>query len=239
MDRAQLQGFLAREMSLEEIGRRVDRHPSTVSYWLRKHGLRAAHRDKHLAKGVVVHEELRRLVGEGLTQRELAERMGVSQSTIRHWLTRLDLTTLAGERHYGPDGRRLPGVTRRCPKHGVTVYVLSGRERYRCKRCRQEAVVKRRQTVKELLIADAGGKCVVCGYHRHPAALHFHHVDPSTKEFGLSTRGVARSLEKARLEARKCVLLCATCHAEVEAGVTPLPPAALTPRAGFEPAWPD
>jgi hypothetical protein len=36
--------------------------------------------------------------------------------------------------------------------------------------------------------------------------------------FHLSLRGVTRSLEKLREEARKCVLLCATCHAEVEAG---------------------
>jgi hypothetical protein len=36
-------------------------------------------------------------------------------------------------------------------------------------------------------------------------------------------KGVARSLEKARAEPRKCVLLCANCHAEVEAGVLGLP----------------
>jgi transposase len=229
MDRDRLQGFLAHGMSLEEIAWRVGRHPSTVAYWLHKHGLRAAHRDKHLAKGVVVPKEMRRLVDDGLTQRELAERIGVSQTTVRHWLTRLGLRTMATKRHRNPTARPLPEITRRCPKHGVTTYVRSGRQRYRCKQCRQEAVVKRRQRVKELLIADAGGKCVVCGYDRHPAALQFHHLDPATKEFGLSSRGVARSLEKARSEARKCVLLCATCHAEVEAGVTLLPPAANSP----------
>jgi hypothetical protein len=30
---------------------------------------------------------------------------------------------------------------------------------------------------------------------------------------------VARSLERCREEARKCVLLCANCHAEVEGGI--------------------
>jgi RNA polymerase-binding transcription factor DksA len=29
---------------------------------------------------------------------------------------------------------------------------------------------------------------------------------------------MARSIERARLEARKCVLLCSNCHAEVECG---------------------
>ena len=54
---------------------------------------------------------------------------------------------------------------------------------------------------------------------RYAAALQFHHVDPTEKAFALSSRGVTRSLAKAREEAAKCVLLCANCHAEVEAGV--------------------
>ena len=33
----------------------------------------------------------------------------------------------------------------------------------------------------------------------------------------------ARSLARCRQEAAKCVLLCANCHAEVEAGVAELP----------------
>ena len=44
----------------------------------------------------------------------------------------------------------------------------------------------------------------------------------ATKEFALSPEGVTRSLERARAEARKCVLLCANCHAEVEAGAASL-----------------
>jgi hypothetical protein len=38
--------------------------------------------------------------------------------------------------------------------------------------------------------------------------------------------GVTRSRAEARAEARKCVLLCANCHAEVEAGYRSLPEAA-------------
>ena len=71
-------------------------------------------------------------------------------------------------------------------------------------------------------MAEAGGACVVCGYGRCIAALEFHHVDPAGKAFSLAARGVARSLERARREAAKCVLLCANCHAEVEAGMTVL-----------------
>jgi hypothetical protein len=72
-------------------------------------------------------------------------------------------------------------------------------------------------------LAEAGGACVACGYDRCMAALQFHHLRPDEKQFSLGRKGVARSLEKARAEARKCVLLCANCHAEVEAGALGLP----------------
>lgn len=70
-----------------------------------------------------------------------------------------------------------------------------------------------------LLVAEAGGACVICGYERCPAALQFHHLQPSDKSFVISRRGVTRSLDEARAEAAKCVLLCANCHAEVEVGM--------------------
>ena len=76
--------------------------------------------------------------------------------------------------------------------------------------------------MKEILVAEAGGRCQLCGYDRHAAALHFHHVHPSAKSFGLARRGVTRSLNEVRAEAAKCVLLCSNCHAEVEAGLVAL-----------------
>ena len=89
-------------------------------------------------------------------------------------------------------------------------------------RCRSERVAEHRRRLKRMLVAQAGGCCVVCGYDGHPAAFDFHHLDPSQKSFELSLRGVTRSARVLRAEARKCVLLCARCHAEVEAGVTSL-----------------
>jgi hypothetical protein len=68
-------------------------------------------------------------------------------------------------------------------------------------------------------VADAGGRCSRCGYDRYIGALQFHHRDGQTKEFGLADRGLTRSLEAVREEARKCTLLCANCHSEVEAGI--------------------
>jgi hypothetical protein len=105
----------------------------------------------------------------------------------------------------------------------LTEHVLRAQAEWRCKRCRVEAVQRRRRKVKRVLVQEAGGGCAICGYNRHPAALHFHHRDPSKKSFGLSRSGITRAIDKLRAEAEKCVLLCSNCHAEVEAGFTSLP----------------
>jgi hypothetical protein len=54
--------------------------------------------------------------------------------------------------------------------------------------------------------------------------LHFHHVDPSTKSFNM-TMASGKSEAAYLAEARKCVLVCANCHGEIEAGLVPSPPA--------------
>lgn len=86
-----------------------------------------------------------------------------------------------------------------------------------------ERVQRRRKKVKRLLIDALGGCCRICGYDRYDGALEFHHVDPTTKSFGLSQGNITRSYERMLVEAQKCVLLCATCHREVEGGIIDCP----------------
>lgn len=52
-----------------------------------------------------------------------------------------------------------------------------------------------------------------CGYSKSNNALQFHHTDPNTKSFRLSAN-MGKGFEKLLAEAKKCVLLCANCHAE-------------------------
>jgi hypothetical protein len=80
-------------------------------------------------------------------------------------------------------------------------------------------VAERRRRIKVELVAEAGGACAVCGYNRCISALSFHHVNPREKRFGVARGGVTLGIARMREEARKCVLLCANCHAEVEAGL--------------------
>jgi 5-methylcytosine-specific restriction endonuclease McrA len=120
-------------------------------------------------------------------------------------------------------------MLRECAHHGWSEFVRVGATgQYRCRRCSRDAVAERRRKIKEILVREAGGRCVLCGYDRYAGALHFHHRVPSEKSFALSREGVTRSLAKARQEARKCALLCANCHAMVEAGLQAVPPPADT-----------
>src|SRR5438093_447539 len=87
-------------------------------------------------------------------------------------------------------------------------------ERFR-KWQKQARAVRKRKLV-ELL----GGRCCLCGYDKDcPGAYALHHADPTTKSFGLSGRGLLHDWHEVLQESRKCVLLCATCHAEVHAGM--------------------
>lgn len=221
MNKELLEDFLSEGMSLEAIGKRVGKHESTVSYWLKKHGLEAVRAEKHSAKGAPSKEEMERLLRLGMSLREIAKELDRSLATIRHWMRKYELKA-PPHRHNGPgDGSR--ETTLSCRRHGRTEFVLEGRGSYRCKRCRLERVSRRRRNVKRILVEEAGGKCLICGYDRCQRVLQFHHIDPSTKEFHIGQAGATRSLARSRAEARKCVLLCANCHGEVEAGITPVP----------------
>jgi transposase-like protein len=168
--------------------------------------------------------QLEPLVTEGLSVLEIARRLGVGGTTVRHWLRKHELRTAQAVRLSEVPADRPDAIERTCATHGRTEFIRTGGGGYyRCRRCRSDHVSRRRRRVKAALVAEAGGRCVLCGYDRFAGALQFHHRDPMTKSFSLSDLGVARSLDKARAEARKCVLVCANCHAEVEAGIASIP----------------
>src|SRR5215218_4159614 len=170
MDASVLEAYLRQGLSLDRIGRLTGRDPSTVGYWVKKHGLAAVHRDRHAPRGGIERETLAAVVDEGLSTREIAERLGLSQSTMRHWLRKHGLRTeLARRRNSMPGGT--PFATMTCKHHGLTEFRLEGRGAYRCARCRSDAVSKRRRRLKEILVAEAGGRCMICGYDRYVGAL--------------------------------------------------------------------
>lgn len=62
-------------------------------------------------------------------------------------------------------------------------------------------------------ITKYGGKCVLCGYNKCPAALDFHHL--FDKKFQPSYIILRWAWERVKEELDKCVLVCANCHREI------------------------
>jgi transposase len=227
MTKAELVRYLAEGLSLEQIGKRVDRSPSTVSYHLKKHGLKPVNQQRHLRRGAIPEEALKALHASGASLREIAEELDRGVATVRYWIDKYGLgPTTGGRRRAAAARARLAGhreVELPCRRHGITIHILESGSRLRCKRCRSEAVSESRRRQKRILVEEAGGACLICGYSKCIAALEFHHRDRKTKLFALSHQGVTRSLEEARAEAKKCDLLCSNCHVEVENGVARVP----------------
>ena len=150
VDRASLEQLLDQGLSLAEIGRRFDLHEATVSYWAKKHSLEAAKHAKHVSRGGIAREDLEPLIEAGMSIAQIAESVGRSKATVRHWLTRHELKTFVQQgrlREGSTRAAKAAGratVMRRCRRHGVTQFWLEGRGYYRCKRCRMERVSQRR-----------------------------------------------------------------------------------------------
>jgi hypothetical protein len=229
VDKEWLERRLNEGASFEAIGRELGTDSSTVAYWARKHGLASLFAERHAGRGGLERATLEALVADGLTVREIAAAVDRSAGTVRHWLKRYGLRT---ERRRRAAIEGDPGADeqlRVCRHHGETAHRLRADGAYRCRRCNSMAVAEWRRRVKERLVAESGGCCVLCGYARHPAVLQFHHLDPGTKVFGLGSRGLGRAWATLRAEAAKCVLLCPTCHAEVGLGVATLPDTSSLP----------
>ncbi|MCW3022911.1 MAG: hypothetical protein JWR30_2233 [Conexibacter sp.] len=225
MERAWLAERLEAGTSYEAIAREAGCSPSKVSYWAGKHGLTSAHVARHAARGEIDELLLRQMVAGHFSIREIAETMERSAATIRHWLAKLGLETNPVQ--HSPAAMRAAAAgeaepTLYCSVHGITRHVRRDTG-YRCAICRSTHVTKRRRAIKQLLLDEAGGACLIYGYDRCVAALHFHHLDPSQKSFTLALGGNTRAIATVRAEARKCVVLCANCHAEVESGLADVP----------------
>jgi len=81
-----------------------------------------------------------------------------------------------------------------------------------------QRVKRKRKNNKIRLIELIGNKCYHCGYDKCIDALEFHHKNPNEKEFNLSCN-MNRAYENLVEEAKKCIVLCANCHRELEAGL--------------------
>lgn len=87
-----------------------------------------------------------------------------------------------------------------------------------CKECAKDDAKMKSKTYKILCVEYKGGKCVGCGYNKYLAALEFHHLDLTQKDFAVAANGYTgdynKLSDKVTKELDKCVLLCSNCHRE-------------------------
>jgi transposase len=228
MERAWLAERLATGASYEAIAGEAGCSPSKVSYWAAKHGLTSAHAATSAGRGGIERSVLEPLVEDGMTVRGIAARLECTPARVRYWIARYELAMVAAAWR----ARRIAEARddlRLCATHGMAPHVARA-SGFRCRTCAVEQVTARRRRVKRILVEEAGGRCVICGYDRCARALEFHHVDPADKRFPLAHRGLSQGIDKLRAEAAKCVLLCSNCHAEVEDGLVDFKEASGPPR---------
>lgn len=75
---------------------------------------------------------------------------------------------------------------------------------------------------KQRLLEVFGYKCSICGYDRCIQSLSFHHVNTEDKLFTISSWKV-RNWTKIANEAKKCILICSNCHAEIHSNIIKCP----------------
>jgi 5-methylcytosine-specific restriction endonuclease McrA len=101
-------------------------------------------------------------------------------------------------------------------------YIYSKRAGHTLTQCSTCRTGDRRRNRRERAVRLLGGACQLCGYSRCLWALDVHHLDPSSKDFDISSANTRRWAVTVQ-ELRKCVLLCRNCHQEVHAGMADPP----------------
>lgn len=170
-------------------------------------------------------EILKNLIDEGLSTREIANKVGKGQTCVTHWLKKYGLKT-----NHNQFGIINYGEYRYCPRCKTDCltedfYQRRGKQHSSvyCKKCTNNQTMERMIEFKRKCVEYKGGKCIECEYNKYYGALEFHHLDPTKKEFEISKIKSQSFNDKVKNELDKCALLCNRCHREVEGGIRILP----------------
>lgn len=151
------------------------------------------------------YDELKGLVSQGLSIREIASETSSSYTNVRYWLRRHKLKT-----------KKL--IEYKCACGEVDPKKFYGHKRHVCGKCQNAYVIRKGKETRDRIIAHLGGECKHCGYNTCSEALDVHHTNPKKKDpnFG-SIRGW--SWKRIEKELQDCVLLCKNHHTEHHAGI--------------------
>jgi len=166
-------------------------------------------------------EKLKEYLDNGLSLVKIGKLEGKSLGCIRYWMSVHKLKPNFKNFKEEPfrkktkiiDGKKLCCKCKNWKEINDFSTKGEGRYQHYCKVCLSAYQADRWRKRKLKAIELLGGKCGKCGYCRNYAALEFHHLDPSQKDFDFNV-GRRRSWDKLIEELKKCVLLCSNCHRE-------------------------
>jgi predicted transcriptional regulator len=172
-------------------------------------------------------EKLKELfIDKRLSQRSIAKEFNCSQSTVKYYIKKYGLVKAKSKKK-----EITKETTKVCSKCMVTkpasdFYLRKERENELtgyCKSCNSKDVIERMQTTKHILVELKGGKCQLCSFSEYIGALEFHHIDPKTKDKGMSRLIRGKINQKIIDEVNKCVLVCSNCHKMIHANLKKCP----------------
>lgn len=144
-------------------------------------------------------DDIKNLIDLNYSQREIAKKLGISQSTIRYWLLKFNIKT-----NYHPHNKN--GSQKICSLCGNEIK-NNYKNRSKCQSCTTRI---RRYRTKMMAVEYLGGKCKKCGWTGNVAAFEFHHLD-NNKDFNIGNAS-NKSWAYVVKELDKCELLCSNCH---------------------------
>ena len=150
------------------------------------------------------------LVNKGGTTRNIAKKVGQSQTSVRYWLKKYQLKTILAI--YRKNGNK-PYNCVTCGESNSKEFY--GRRKIMCKKCDTKRVVELSHRNKQKAVDYKGGCCIECGYKKCLSALEFHHHG-TLKDHNF-TNCLLWKWERLKKEIDKCILLCSNCHREVHA----------------------
>jgi hypothetical protein len=164
-------------------------------------------------------------ISQGLSTHQIAKIANKSQTNVRYWLNKFNLSTTnkSFSEGYSLKEKIIENdieykICPKCQQKKELIkefYIKENKCAHSwCKSCSNQNTIATQQKLKKQSVQYKGGKCVKCGYNKYDGALDFHHLDPSKKDFSISRRKNC-SLETLKTELDKCILICRNCHAEL------------------------
>lgn len=150
-------------------------------------------------------------INQGYSTWKMAELNNTTQPNIRYWLKKYNIKT---QRTVNQLNGNRTCLTCNTTQSQDNFYKRGKKYMSHCKTCYQIKYTQRSRDNKQQAIDYLGGKCSKCGYNKCNAALDFHHVDSTTKEYSVAHLMKSTNWNKLKVELDKCVLLCANCHRE-------------------------